>query len=148
MGRQSPATTTTTTTTSKVKVGKKKNKKRICKYFVSGNCKFGEKCRDIHEDGNTKDEVEPPSTTNSQGGQVTPSQPPSATPTTNLNTCLKSDLKELKDQALVTQKHLSEMNLMMAKLQMSYALANSEEAHGNDKRRIVPGSTTITTFTG
>jgi len=122
MGRQSPATTTTTTTT---KVGKKKNKKRICKYFVSGNCKFGEKCRDIHEGGNTKNEV-PPSATNSQGGQGnTPPQPPSSTPTTNINTCLKSDLKELKDQALVTQKHLSEMNLMMAKLQMSYALANS-----------------------
>jgi len=123
MGRQSPATTTTTTT-SKVKVGKKKNKKRICKYFASGNCKFGEKCRDIHEGGSTKNEVaEPPSTTNSQVN--TPPQPPSSTPTTNMNVCFKSDLKELKDQALVTQKHLSEMNLMMAKLQMSYALANS-----------------------
>ena len=124
MGRQSPATTPTPTTT---KVGKKKSKKRICKHFASGHCKFGEKCKNIHEGGNTKDEVvEPPSATNSQGGQVsTPPQPPSSTPNTNINTCLKSDLKELKDQALVTQKHLSEMNLMMAKLQMSFALANS-----------------------
>ena len=79
MGRQSPATTATTT--FKVKVGKKKSKKRICKHFASGNCKFGDACRNIHEGGSTKNEVEPPSATNSQGGQVnTPHHPPSSTP--------------------------------------------------------------------
>ena len=139
MGKEGPVTTKAGGNTSNSR-SNNKNNKRLCKFFQSTKgCNFGSKCRYSHDISTPKnieettanqDETPPPiEPVNVDGNNTCQRVESSHLPAEKANCikCSKSSAarKELKYKALLAQKHLSEMNLMMAKVQMQYALAQS-----------------------
>ena len=140
MGKEGPVTTKAGGNTNSNSRSNIKNNKRLCKFFQSTKgCNFGSKCRYSHDISTPKnieettanqDETPPPiEPVNVDGNNTCQRVESSHLPAEKANCikCSKSSAarKELKDKALLAQKHLSEMNLMMAKVQMQYALAQS-----------------------